>query len=373
MRIKKVNYTSGKNIKRNVFRFLGRGSRSMDITSVFKKNTQDNPVDEELRMERAEELHSESLVVDGHQGTLFDVIKGIRSFGQESPFGHSDLPRLRKGGVDCAILSGFPYDRLLPVRGVKQGLEYIDAFHALACMPGVKQVLKASDVEEAGKAGDVGIMLSLGGGEFLEGSIEALRMYYELGLRMLTLTWNDRNLIGDGAGFSASRGGLTPFGFQVVSEAERLGVIVDVSHLSEAGFWDVVDVAEMPFVASHSNCHRLLAHPRNLTDGQLKAIGDVGGLVGISLNHEYLTGSDEHASISEVADHIIHALEMVGEEGVGLGTDFDSFGERGPEPVSHVGKLPLLTYELLKRGVSGKVITGILGGNWLRIFRAVIG
>ncbi len=128
-----------------------------------------------------------------------------------------------------------------------------------------------------------------GGGEFLEGSIEALRMYYNLGLRMLTLTWNDRNLIGDGAGFSASRGGLTPFGFQVVAEAGKLGMVIDVSHLSEAGFWDVLDVAEVPFVASHSNCHALLAHPRNLTNGQLWAIGEAGGLVGISLNHEYLS------------------------------------------------------------------------------------
>lgn len=190
---------------------------------------------------------------------------------------------------------------------------------------------------------------------------------------MLTLTWNDRNLIGDGAGFSASRGGLTPFGFEVIAEAARLGIIVDVSHLSEAGFWDVVDMAESPFVASHSNCHTLLAHPRNLTDGQLRAIGELGGLVGISFNHEYLTGSDEVADISLVADHIMHAVEVAGEESVGLGTDFDSFGEKGPEPVSHIGKLPLLTYELLKRGLSGKVIEGILGGNWLRIMRAVIG
>lgn len=345
----------------------------MDITSVLKKKTQDDPVDEEIRMERAEELHSESLVIDGHQGTLLDVIKGVRDFGDESSTGHSDLPRLRKGGVDCAVLSAFPYDRLTPIRGTKQGLEYIDAFHTLAGIPGVRHVLKASDIEEANKAGDVGIMLSFGGGEFLEGSIEALRMYYNLGLRMLTLTWNDRNLIGDGAGFSASRGGLTPFGFQVVAEAGKLGMVVDVSHLSEAGFWDVLDVAEVPFVASHSNCHALLAHPRNLTNGQLRAIGEAGGLVGISLNHEYLTGSDELAGISAVADHIVHALEMAGEEAVGLGTDFDSFGEPGPEPVYNIGDLQHLTYELLKRGISGKVIAGVLGGNWLRVLRAVIG
>ena len=150
-------------------------------------------------------------------------------------------------------------------------------------------------------------------------------------------------------------------------------MVVDVSHLSEAGFWDVLDVAQAPFVASHVNCHVLLPHPRNLTDAQLKAIGEAGGLVGISFNHEYITGTDEQATISQVADHIIHAMEVAGEDNVGLGTDFDSFGEPGPEPVTHIGKLPLLTFELLKRGISGQQIAGILGRNWMRVLRAVIG
>ncbi|HHT85255.1 MAG: dipeptidase [Bacillota bacterium] len=345
----------------------------MDLASVFKKKSENDPAMEEIRMERAEEIHSENLVIDGHQGTLLDVIKGVRHFGEESSLGHSDLPRLRQAGVDCVILSVFPHDRLHPIRGVRQALEYIDAFWGLAPVPGVRPVMDTSDIEEAQDPGEVGIMLSLGDGVMLEGSIEALRMFYKLGVRMLTLTWNDRNLIGDGAAFSASRGGLTPFGFQVVEEAASLGMVVDVSHLSEAGFWDVLDVAQAPFVASHANCHALLAHPRNLTDAQLKAIGEAGGLVGISFNHEYVTGTDENATISQVADHIIHAMEVAGEDNVGLGTDFDSFGEPGPEPVSHIGKLPLLTLELLKRGVSGQQIAGILGRNWMRVLRAVIG
>ena len=345
----------------------------MDLASVFKKKTGDDPAMEEIRAERAEELHSESFVFDGHQGTLLDVMEKIRDFGQESETGHSDLPRLKQGGVDCVILSAFPRDRVMPIRGVRQALEYIDVFHDLSAVPGVKPVLGIADMEEAREAGQVGVMLSFGGGEVLEGCLEALRMYHKLGLRMLTLTWDERNLIGDGAAFSATRGGLTPFGLKVLEEAAKLGVIVDVSHLSEAGFWDVVDAAEDPFVASHSNCHALLGHPRNLTDAQLRAVGEAGGLVGISFNHEYLTGTDEKADISLVADHILHALAMAGERSVGLGSDFDSFSEPGPEPVTHVGKLPLLTLELLKRGLSGQQISGILGGNWLRIVRAVLG
>ncbi|MGI6620671.1 MAG: dipeptidase [Bacillota bacterium] len=345
----------------------------MDIASIFKKKGENGPAMEEIRMERAEELHSENLVIDGHQGTLLDVIKGVRKFGEESSMGHSDLPRLRQAGVDCVILSAFPHERLYPIRGVRQALDYIDAFLGLASAPGVRHVFHTSDIEDAQEADEAGIMLSLGDGAMLEGSLETLRMYHKLGVRMLTLTWNDRNLLGDGAAFSASRGGLTPFGIRVVEEAAKLGMVVDVSHLSEAGFWDVLDVAQAPFVASHVNCHVLLPHPRNLTDAQLKAIGEAGGLVGISFNHEYITGTDEQATISQVADHIIHAMEVAGEDNVGLGTDFDSFGEPGPEPVTHIGKLPLLTFELLKRGISGQQIAGILGRNWMRVLRAVIG
>lgn len=350
----------------------GEGQYIMDIKSVFKK-AEDESEEIALRKERAEEIHEESIVIDGHEGTLFDLIREKRKFDEESSEGHSDLPRLRQGGVDCAIFTAFPYDRIWPIRGVKQGLEYIDKFEEIVKIPGARPVLQTSDIEEANKAGEVGIMLSFGGGEFIEGTIEALRMYYRLGVRMLTLTWNERNLLADGAGFSASRGGLTPLGFEVLEEAAKLGIIIDVSHLSEAGFWDVVDMAEAPFVASHSNCHALLPHPRNLTDGQLAAIGQSGGLVGISFNPEYLTGSDEPGTLSQVVDHILHAIEMAGEEHVGLGTDFDSFSGTGPEPLHHIGLLPLLTYELLERGLSGKVISGILGGNWLRVMRAVIG
>ncbi len=345
----------------------------MDIASVLKKKPKDDPTMEEIRMERAEELHSESLIIDGHQGSLWDVLNGVRNFQEESAFGHSDLPKLRQSKVDCVFLSAFPYDRVPSMRGVKQALEYIDVFNDLSEAIGIRRVLQISDIESVRDTDEVGVMLSFGDGAMLEGSLETFRMYYKLGLRMLTLTWNDRNLLADGAAVSVSRGGLTPFGIKVVNEASRLGVIVDVAHLSEAGFWDMVDLAQSPFVASHSNCYSLLSHPRNLSDAQLKAIGEAGGLVGISFNHEYLTGTDEKADIATVAEHIIHAMELAGEDCVGLGTDFDSFGEAGPEPVSHIGKLPYLTFELLKRGISGEQIAGILGRNWMRILRAVVG
>jgi membrane dipeptidase len=193
-------------------------------------------------------------------------------------------------------------------------------------------------------------------------------MFARQGVRLLTLTWSERNSLGDGAAESGTRGGLTSLGRRVVKECGDLGVIVDVSHLSEAGFWDVVDLSEEPFVASHSNCHALYAHPRNLTDDQIKAVAESGGLVGIALNPEYLVNEGD-ADLGMVCDHVMHAIEVAGEDHVGIGSDFDTF--EGDLPLAGVDQLPLLTAELLKRGVSGKVLQGVLGGNWLRVIRAV--
>lgn len=334
----------------------------------FGKKKEETPEEAALRLERAEEIHSESIVVDGHQGTLFDVLYRVKDMKEESP-GHVDLPRLKKGGVRLAILSAFPSDRTYPIRGVKVGLEYIDAFRSLGDIPGVKLCMNESDVEEAKRDDKQGFMLGFEGGEFLEGSLESLRIFAKQGLRLLTLTWSERNALGDGAAESGTRGGLTSFGRQVVKECADLGVIVDVSHLSEAGFWDVADLSEEPFVASHSNCHAVYPHPRNLTDDQMKAIAESGGLVGITFNPDYLSASED-ATVATVCDHVMHALEVAGEDHVGIGSDFDTFGD-DVGPLSGVDQLPLLSAELLKRGVSGKVLPGILGGNWLRIIRAV--
>ncbi len=346
----------------------------MDIDSIIKsRKEEDSREEQELFLERVEEVHEESTIVDGHLCTLYDVVRKFRPFNESSPEGHADLPRLMEGGVDVAIMAAFAWDRTWPVRGVRQGLEYVDAFNSLCMLPGVRAVTAARDIIQRQDSGDLGLMLAFDGGEFMEGSVEVLRMFYKLGLRMLALAWNDRNLLADGAGESVTRGGLTNAGRKIVAECARLGILVDAAHMSEAGFWDLVELGESPFVVSHANCHSLFHHPRNLTDDQLQAIGEAGGLVGISLNPAYFAGSSEEATISRVVDHIMHAMEVAGEENVGIGTDFDSFGQPGPQPVSDVRRLPLLTQELLRRGMSGKTAGGILGGNWLRVIRAVMG
>lgn len=347
----------------------------MDLKSALNlsKKKEETAEDQELLMERSQEIHAESIVVDGHVGTLFDVLTKSREFGEKSEKGHVDLPRLKDGGVRCVIMSAFPFDRAYPIRGVRAGLEYVDAFRTLAAVPGVVLAESASQVEAAAKEGNLAALLSFEGGEFLDGSIESLRMFHKLGLRLLGLTWNERNALADGAAESGTRGGLTRFGRQVVKECGDLGMIVDVSHISESGFWDVVEMTEHPVVASHSNCHKLCAHPRNLTDDQIRAVADTGGVVAISFNPDYLAGDEAEVTLSTVCDHIMHAVEVGGEGTVAIGSDFDSFRGREPEPLTSIDRLPLLTQELLRRGMPGKTIASILGGNWLRVMRAVLG
>lgn len=346
----------------------------MDFSSALNfKKKQETAEDRELILERAREIHSESIVVDGHIGTLFDVVHKIRSFAERSSDGHVDAPRLNEGGVRCAVMSAFPSDRTYPIRGVKAGMEYLDAFNSLSQVDGCRLAYSAGEVEAAAGEGHTSLILSFEGGEFLDGSIETLRMYHRLGLRMLALTWNERNALADGAAESGTRGGLTRLGRQVVKECGRLGIVVDVSHLSEAGFWDVIDMTEKPIVASHSNCHKLFASPRNLTDDQIKAIGDSGGVVAMSFNPDYLVEYGQGATLDMVCDHIMHAVEVAGEEAVGIGSDFDSFRGGEPDPLTSIDKMPLISAELLRRGLSGKAVAGILGGNWLRVIRAVMG
>ncbi|HHY76223.1 MAG TPA: membrane dipeptidase [Firmicutes bacterium] len=347
----------------------------MDLKSALSlnKKKEETAEDRELLLERAQEIHAESIVVDGHVGTLFDVLLKSREFGERSEKGHVDLPRLKEGGVKCVVLSAFPFDRTYPIRGVKTGLEYVDAFRTLSTLPGVVLAENASQVEAAAKEGNVAAILSFEGGEFLDGSIESLRMFHRLGLRLLGLTWNERNALADGAAESGTRGGLTRFGRAVVRECADLGIIVDVSHISEAGFWDVVEMTEQPVVASHSNCHKLYAHPRNLTDDQIRAIAETGGVVAVSFNPDYMGDEEAEVTLGTVCDHIMHVMEVGGEEAVAIGSDFDSFRGREPEPLTSVDRLPLLTEELLRRGVPGKTISLILGGNWLRVMRAVLG
>lgn len=184
----------------------------------------------------------------------------------------------------------------------------------------------AIDITYAFEQNKIAAMLAIEGGEVLCGSLENLQKLYDLGVRILTLTWNYDNELGSGA---YGDGGLTNFGKVVIREMNRLGMIIDVSHLNEAGFWDVIQITDTPVIASHSNAYACCKHPRNLTDKQISALADMQGYIGLNLYSDFLN-DDKNACITDVVRHVEHFKKLGAGEILGLGCDFDG-----------VDKLPL--------------------------------
>lgn len=224
------------------------------------------------------------------------------------------------------------------------------------------------DIEKNIAENKISAVLSVEGGEALEGEIEVLRTLYRLGVRCMTLTWNYQNSIGYGALEEGLEKGLTDFGIQVVKEMNALGMIIDVSHLSESGFWDVKKLSSKPFIASHSNARALCNHPRNLSDQQLKAIADVGGVVGITTYPPFLNSSGS-ADIEDFFIHVDYMIKRIGIDYIGLGCDFDGIPivTKGMEDVS---KLKLVCEHFEKKyGCSGA--EKLLHENFLRVMKEV--
>lgn len=324
-----------------------------------------------ITLEQAVQLHQTALVFDGHCDTLLDVAAGKRSLTERSTEGHVDLPRLREGGVNAQIFACW-------VGGAKAEnpltdfLRLADTLHtAVEANPDDLILARcAADIEQAHQEDKLACILGMEGGEPLHGEIAILREVYRLGLRNLGLVWGGRNALGCGVSGDIDGEGLSDFGRQVVREANRLGIMIDVSHLNEAGFWDVIDITEQPIVASHSNARALYDHPRNLWDEQIRAIADTGGLVGVVFT--FMTDDRSTATLGGVLDQIDYMVELVGADHVGLGSDFDGIPHppTGLEDVSHMGNI---TRGLLARGYDEEDISKILGSNWLRVFHEVAG
>ncbi|MDI6870843.1 MAG: dipeptidase [Bacillota bacterium] len=333
---------------------------------------------------RSTALHRAAFVADGHADTLGRFYFMGGSFTEPAPGQQIDLERLRQGGVGLQVMACCPvWGKLAPgtrrtcARAV---FNMIDILHReLDAYPDLRLVTDAAGLErlvEARRSGEqpVGLVLGIEGGEALEGDLALLRTFHRLGVRLVTLTHNFRNELADGA-YEESPGGLTRFGRQVVEEMNRLGVVIDVSHLAPAGFWQVLELSSAPVVASHSNARALCGHRRNLTDEQAEALAAKGGVVGVTFCPLFLREApdDQHplpASLSDVLDQIDYLVNLVGPDHVALGSDFDGI-DTVPRGLEDVSRLPALTRGLLERGHSEEAIRGILGENLLRIFRAV--
>lgn len=319
-------------------------------------------------------LHLDAIVVDGHCDTLGEVLRGKRSLHERSTLGHVDLPRLRDGGVTAQIFACF-----VPVDEYRRGA----ARHAMQRMDMLHQALEtcpdqlilatgADDIRRAKAEGKVAGILGLEGVESIEGSLGVLRCFYRLGVRVVGFTWNFRNEAADGVYEGEQARGLTDFGVQLVAECNRLGMLIDVSHLAAPGLADVLQASRHPVIASHSNAAALCNDPRNLTDHQIEAIAEHGGLIGVTFVPSFLTKPGAAASLAHVLDHLDHLLRVAGVDHVMIGSDFDGI-DNTPRGLEDVARYPAITAGMLARGHDELTVRKVLGLNFLRVFGQVMG
>lgn len=234
-------------------------------------------------------------------------------------------------------------------------------------------VLQVRTAEDAGNVlkHKAATLLAIEEGGAIDGSLEALRCLYELGVRAMTLTWSNRNDIADGINEEATGSGLTLFGKQVVAEMNRLGMLVDVSHISTAGFWSVIETSTKPIIATHSNAKSLCAHPRNLNDEQIKALAQNGGLAGITFAGQFLEEDWRNACIESVYKHIDYMLNLIGnDDHIGFGSDFDGISHP-PYNIQGVQDYkPLIDY--LSKYYSDETINKITHQNVINLLQKVL-
>lgn len=344
----------------------------------------------------ADEIHRHAVVIDLHSGLSNDVVRR-RDSGERAVMSARHLPRIRAGGLDavCVSVGGdtifaelFKTDRHLKACLLRLEAMLADLDESPEQM---KLALTARDVVESKSAGKTAILLGIEGARPLEDRLELLSLFYRLGVRRLQLTWNFRNAVADGCG-EPEAGRLTRFGRDVIREVDRLGMILDLSHISEPSFWSALEVAAGPVVVSHANCGALHAHPRNVSDDQIRALAERGGLIGVCPYAPFLA-ADRAATLTDVAHHIEHVIELVGPDHVGIGPDYIDHNKGlqmvgagmsadlyPPDQMSAhaVGmgtfaETGNLTRELVRRGHKAPELEKLLGGNYLRIFREVFG
>lgn len=317
-------------------------------------------------------LHRKAVVVDTHVDTILNLVGGrVATLGERSNVGHVDLLRLREGGVDIQFFAAYIEPEYKPERSLKRALQMIAALYRdIEKFPEkIGVALSYSDMERITGEGRIAAVISIEGGEAVAADIGVLECLYRLGVRSLGLTWNERNEIADGVGEKSAGSGLTDFGRQLIGEMNRLGMLIDVSHLAERGFWDVLECSRQPIIASHSNARAVCQHARNLNDAQIKALAANGGVMGMNFYPGFVC--EREPSLDRIVDHIEYIIELVGPDHIGIGSDFDGI-PAAPPGLEDVAKLPNLTIKMLERGFNEMTIRKILGENYLRVFRDVL-
>jgi membrane dipeptidase len=375
---------------------------------LISRVTLSNDMKDESVVDQARKVHFSSIVLDTH----IDVTPKLQTswkFTEEHKEGHIDLPRMKKGGLNALFFSIYMSGTVTGPKAVNDAIERIAAVHRLAeeVPDQVALCVSAEEVRKAHKQGKVAALMGMEGGHMINNSLAVLRMYAELGVRYLTLTHSVNTDWADSSGDQPKHNGLTDFGKDVVRELNRLGVMVDISHVSDKTFMDAIEVSKAPMIASHSSCRAISGHARNMTDAMIKALTAKGGVIQINYLDQFIDndlfqysqksqtlmrelqqkypgrenaatrreevakqfGPAPKASWERIIDHIDHAVKLVGVDHVGLGSDFD--GGSMPAGMDDCTQLPKITEALMRKGYSASDMRKILGENTLRLMAEV--
>lgn len=327
---------------------------------------------------------------DAHSDLPSSVIVE-RERGRDQVIAENYLEGMRRGSIGFRVMATIVDDEYLPELGLRRGLKSVVGMRReIEETDGLELVTTAEAVEAVDGSGPISVLLSLEGVEPLAGDLDMVDVFYDLGLRLVTLTHARRNAAGDGAFYSprpsGKPGGVTDFGVDLLRRLEDLGIVIDISHLNEPGFWDVLEFANGPIIASHSNCRALADHPRNLTDDAMEAVASTGGVIGVMAIDDFLTGSDHAATIDDFIDHIERIVDLIGIDHVCLGLDFFDYlasyrPEWDPDDLPFGGLAEGLERDadvadigpaLRVRGFDDTEINAIAHGNLLRVIGEVL-
>lgn len=319
---------------------------------------------------------------DMHCDTLMEAFFAGKQNIDAFPNAMTDIQRLKQGECMLQFFAMFlPCDDLWewyhhePVSDEVYMEQCMEIFKNTmdCCHNSAAQALSVEQVEDNCENGLISAVLTLEDGRYVDGRMERIDGLYDRGVRMIGLTWNAHNCFGApnsrDAGVMAT--GLTPFGKEAICHMNEIGMAVDVSHLSDGGFYDVAELSKVPFVASHSNCRQLCSHPRNLTDDMLKVLGSKGGVAGLNLGPEFLddTPGNEKSALTAMSAHIRHVISVGGIECAAIGTDFD--GIEGQLEIGNAAQMQALFHQLHKDGLTQSQIDKIAYQNVLRVFKDI--
>jgi membrane dipeptidase len=333
--------------------------------------------------DEAREIAREALLVDGHNDLPWAVRELGASFDQvdirqPQPKLHTDIPRLREGGLKAQFWSVYvPASTDLAGTALLQTMEQVDLVHAMIeRYPDVFELVRtADDIERIVQAGKIASMIGVEGGYSIENSLAVLHQLYARGARYMTLTHSKTIAWADSATDEPKHGGLTPFGEDVVREMNRIGMLVDISHVSPETMLDALRVTRAPVIFSHSSARAICDHPRNVSDDVLRLLPENGGVVMVNFFSGFVVPMDQQkadkarrGTVQDVVDHIDHIVKVAGIDHVGIGSDFDGI-PRTPRQLDDVAHYPYITQELLNRGYQREQIEKILGQNLLRALK----